>query len=226
MVALGHPRAAGAYRRRRRCSALAALAALACAGQALAAQTASAATIRVTPSAVSAGKAFTVSGQGFGARTTVIVQIGPPQSDDLSRLGSVRTDARGRFRLRSTTSRRATPGTYVVLACRTSCAVKATARVKIRRAAAPSTRETACGTVRAVSGETLRITARGTACSSARGVISAYYSRGRAGECEGGACPLRVRGYSCATRTFAAQQASGISTTCTRAGRVIRTRTR
>lgn len=86
--------------------------------------------LRVTPKTIPRGGVLTFRGAGWPARTRVTLLVGPPASE-ADPVGSVRTNARGRFLRRLRISRTATPGAYVALACRAGCRVKATATFRI-----------------------------------------------------------------------------------------------
>lgn len=86
--------------------------------------------LRVTPRAVPRGAFLTFTGSGWPARARVTLLVGPPASE-ADPVGSVRTDARGRFVRRIRIHPSATPGRYVALACRLACRVKARATFRI-----------------------------------------------------------------------------------------------
>lgn len=86
--------------------------------------------LRVTPKAVARGAFLTFTGSGWPARSRVQLLVGPPASE-ADPVGTITTDARGRFERRMRIQRTATPGPYVALACRAQCRVKATATFRI-----------------------------------------------------------------------------------------------
>ncbi len=90
--------------------------------------------VSVSPRTVRAGSQLTVSGRGWPARSSVQLLVGPPQSE-ASPVGSVRARADGSFRKVLRVNSRARPGRYVLLACRRSCRVKASATFTIAAAA-------------------------------------------------------------------------------------------
>jgi hypothetical protein len=89
-------------------------------------------TLRLEPKRVEAGERRTVTGRSWPARVRVRLLVGPPASEG-SPVKAVRTDRRGRFRTRVPIASNATPGAYVMLACRRQCAIKRSARFTITR---------------------------------------------------------------------------------------------
>lgn len=86
--------------------------------------------LKVKPPILGPGEDLTTIGSGFGARRTVTILIGPPNSEAF-KVGSARTNSKGRFTKIITLSNDIEPGKYVVLACRRSCAVKASAKITV-----------------------------------------------------------------------------------------------
>jgi hypothetical protein len=76
------------------------------------------------------GGSILVTGRHWAPRATVQLLIGPPRSE-ADPVGSVRTTAAGTFRRRLPIAAGARPGRYVLLACRRSCRVKASATLRI-----------------------------------------------------------------------------------------------
>jgi hypothetical protein len=99
----------------------------------LAGSVTSAAKLRVTPPTVLRGGTITITGSHFRPRVRVTIDIGSPNSDNTSRLGTVKAKANGSFRFASTISKSTRPGKYVVLACQATCRVKATARLAVTK---------------------------------------------------------------------------------------------
>lgn len=93
---------------------------------------AAAVALHVAPATVVPGGAVTVSGTGWAPRSAVELRAGPRNSE-ADRFASVRTDARGAFSTSTRLSAKAIPGVYVFLACQRSCAIKATARLRVVR---------------------------------------------------------------------------------------------
>jgi hypothetical protein len=89
-------------------------------------------TLRLEPKRVGVGERLTVMGRSWPARVRVRLLVGPPASEG-SPVKTVRTGRRGRFRTRVPIASNATPGAYVMLACRRRCAVKRSARFTITR---------------------------------------------------------------------------------------------
>ncbi len=95
-----------------------------------AAAPAAARTLKASPSRATRGQLVTFTGAHWPARRTVLLLIGPANSE-AQRFTSTRTTASGRIRKRFRLPATATPGRYVVLACRQSCRMKATTRLTI-----------------------------------------------------------------------------------------------
>jgi len=90
--------------------------------------------VHVSPSSVKRGKAITVTGSHWPRRATVDLLIGPPRSE-ATRVAGVRTTSGGSFRrtLVPPAWVQARLGTWVLLACRRDCRVKATATFRLTR---------------------------------------------------------------------------------------------
>jgi hypothetical protein len=87
--------------------------------------------VSVAPSAAPAGGTVTVRGVRWTPGATVTLLIGPPRSE-ADPVARVRARADGTFRRRLRLARRLRPGPYVLLGCRRSCRIKASARFRIR----------------------------------------------------------------------------------------------
>jgi hypothetical protein len=95
-------------------------------------QQSGAGTLRLEPQRVGVGERLTVTGRQWPARVRVRLLVGPPASE-ASPVKRVRTNGRGRFRTHVRIASSATPGPYVMLACRRQCAVKRSASFRITR---------------------------------------------------------------------------------------------
>jgi len=93
---------------------------------------AAAVVLHVSPATVSPGGAVTVSGAGWAPRSAVELLAGPKNSE-AERFATVRTNATGAFSKPTRLSTKAVPGVYVFLACQRSCAIKATARLRVAK---------------------------------------------------------------------------------------------
>ena len=80
-----------------------------------------------------------------------------------------------------------------------------------------------CGTVVSVIKKTYALNASGVGCKSARNLIKGYYAKAKRGDCGGNRCFAKVGAYSCSTKTAADERRTGISTTCTRGKKRVRT---
>lgn len=81
--------------------------------------------LTVEPPVVAPGSSIVVKGRGFRHRARVTLYIGPPRSEG-DRVGSAKTNRRGRFSKTLGLSAGAPDGRFVVLACQRACRVKAT----------------------------------------------------------------------------------------------------
>lgn len=81
-----------------------------------------------------------------------------------------------------------------------------------------------CGEIASVTGR-VKIISNGPSCTTARETMNAYFSSARDGQCQGNACVITIRGYTCSANTAAAAAATGIAARCTRADQRIEART-
>lgn len=107
-------------------TALAVLAASAPAPAAVAARP----TVSVSPTTVVRGGSLLVTGRHWTPRATVQLLIGPPRSE-ADPVATARATATGTFRRRLPIARGARTGRFVLLACRRSCRIKASASFRI-----------------------------------------------------------------------------------------------
>jgi len=112
-------------------------------------------TLKVSPSRASPGTTITYSGRHWRARSTITLLIGPPNSE-ADRFSSARTSSSGTFRKKLRLPAAATPGKYVVLACRLSCRVKAQANLTITGGASMSSRAPTSSESKAIRRAALR----------------------------------------------------------------------
>jgi hypothetical protein len=110
---------------------LATVGALALAG--LAGGTAQVAKLKVQPPMVLPGGTITITGTGFRPSVKVTLHIGRPNSDNTSRIGSVKAKASGRFTFSRAISHSTAAGLWVVLACQANCRTKATAPFRVAK---------------------------------------------------------------------------------------------
>ncbi|MDQ2909608.1 MAG: hypothetical protein M3R39_01080 [Actinomycetota bacterium] len=92
-----------------------------------------AAKLRVQPPVVAGGNPITVTGTGFKPGLKVTLHIGRANTDNTSRLGSVKASRKGGFRFVKTIARSTGAGTWVVLACQANCRTKATAQFRVAK---------------------------------------------------------------------------------------------
>lgn len=123
--------------------------------------------VSVSPDTVAPGGKLTVKGKGWAHNARVSILIGPPNSE-ASKVETLRTTSRGRFKGTLRFKDSATPGRYVLLACRKQCAVKATARFRIAEAAGRVAAAAKCGYVDISGGRAWKIRATNIACRKAR----------------------------------------------------------
>ncbi len=93
----------------------------------LAGGTVTVAKLKARPPIVVRGGTITITGTGFRPSVKVTLSIGRPRSDNISRIGSVKAKASGRFTFSKAISRSTEAGSWVVLACQANCRTKATA---------------------------------------------------------------------------------------------------
>jgi hypothetical protein len=117
----------------RRILALLLAAACALAVSGLAASVTTAPKLGVKPATVLPGGKITITGSHFRPRVRVTIDIGPRNSDNTSRLGTIKANAGGGFRLSKAISKSTRLGRYVVLACQATCRVKATAPLAVTK---------------------------------------------------------------------------------------------
>jgi hypothetical protein len=86
--------------------------------------------LTVKPPILGPGEHLTMVGRGFGASHRVTLLIGPPNSEAV-KVASTKTNRKGRFSKGIFLANDIEPGEYVVLACRRSCAVKASAKITV-----------------------------------------------------------------------------------------------
>jgi hypothetical protein len=99
----------------------------------LAGGTTSAAKLKVRPVFIVRGGTLTISGTGFRPSMKVTLRIGRPDSANLSRVGSVKAKASGRFAFSKTISRSTEAGLWIVRACQANCRTKATALFRVAK---------------------------------------------------------------------------------------------
>ena len=88
--------------------------------------------VRVDPASVPAGSVITAIGRGWPRDAGVELLIGPPASEAYH-VNWARTTHAGTFRKRIRISSRTAAGRWVLLACRRSCRVKASASFRVTR---------------------------------------------------------------------------------------------
>jgi hypothetical protein len=87
-------------------------------------------TISAFPKQVVRGKTLHVSGRGWPAKKKIDILVGPVKSES-TRIAIVKSKRNGRFKRDIVISGIATPGRYVVQACRNDCAKKRQVRFRI-----------------------------------------------------------------------------------------------
>ncbi|MCU0258335.1 MAG: hypothetical protein MUF56_04845 [Solirubrobacteraceae bacterium] len=87
-------------------------------------------TVAVSPTTVVRGGSVLVTGRRWAPRATVQLLIGPPRSE-ADPVATVRTTSAGTFRRRLPIAAGARTGRFVLLACRRSCRIKASASFRI-----------------------------------------------------------------------------------------------
>ena len=88
--------------------------------------------VRIEPTIVRAGSVITAIGRGWPRDAGVELLIGPPYSEAYH-VNWARTTHAGTFRKRIRISSRTKAGRWVLLACRRSCRVKASASFRVTR---------------------------------------------------------------------------------------------
>lgn len=88
--------------------------------------------VRIEPTTVRAGGVITAIGRGWPRDAGVELLIGPPYSEAYH-VNWARTTRAGTFRKRIRISSRTAAGRWVLLACRRSCRVKASASFRVTR---------------------------------------------------------------------------------------------
>jgi hypothetical protein len=126
--------------------------------------------VSVSPEVVPPGGKLTVKGKGWASDARVSILVGRPNSE-ASKVGTLHTNSRGRFKGSLKFNESADQGRYVLLACRRQCAVKAKAKFRIAetvgRPAGVAARKK-CGYVDITGGRAWKIRAINVRCKRAR----------------------------------------------------------
>lgn len=125
--------------------------------------------VSVSPDVIPPGGKLSVKGKGWAPDARVSILVGRPRSE-AAKLGTLRTNSRGRFKGTLKLNRSAEQGRYVLLACRRKCAIKAKAKFRIaatvgRQAGFAAAK---CGYVDITGGRAWKIRAIGVRCKRAR----------------------------------------------------------
>src|SRR4051812_44486174 len=95
------------------------------------ADAATAPSLRLSPTVARRGDRVAISGRHWGNHKLVSLYVGRPNSEATALISKVATNNVGRFAGTVPVKRSATPGDYVVLACRKSCAIKVARKLTI-----------------------------------------------------------------------------------------------
>lgn len=70
-----------------------------------------------------------------------------------------------------------------------------------------------CGDVAAATGR-VKVVSNSVSCQTALDIMKAYFGDAVAGKCEGNACFIEIRGYTCSANTAAIAERSGVAARC------------